>query len=112
MRSNSWRVLNEARVARNALAHRGAAPSIKDYKAAIDAAFQLLIVVIDTDDQEEKIMQLTKAIVSTHDPVGGPIDLQYWREIPAVPGDRTWGDKDYPRYPEIELKPVGGSKRG
>lgn len=97
--------LNDARTARNALAHRATPPTIDDCKSALLSAFQLVSAVRSSGKIFDEFNDLADRLSSAHDPRAMPLDPQYWREMPSVPGDEKW-EGEYARYPEIELVPV------
>lgn len=97
--------LSRARTARNALAHRAEAPILDDCKAALAGAFRLVSVVRSGGQDREEFKQLADRLASAHEPHTGPLDPQYWRHLPAVPGDDKW-EGPYPAHPEIELVPM------
>jgi hypothetical protein len=98
--------LNEARTARNHLAHRGETPTLQACERALEATFSLIALVTTDFDRETEFAGLVDSFKKAHRPRTGPLEPKFWREIPAVPGDRKWGDSPYPRHPEIELKPI------
>jgi hypothetical protein len=98
--------LNLARSARNALAHRATPPKVEDCKAALYSAFELVSAVRSGGKIQDEFKPFADRLASTHDPHTGPLNPQYWREIPSVPGDEKWGG-EYPKHPEIELVPIG-----
>jgi hypothetical protein len=103
--------LNEARTARNALAHRGDTPNLKACEQALDAVFSLISLVVTDFSNTDEFAALVDGFKVAHRPHIGPLNPEYWREIPSVPGDEKWGEAPYPRHSEIELKPIASSKR-
>ena len=103
--------LNEARTGRNALAHRGDTPTLKVCEQALEAVFSLISLVVTNYSKKDKFAPLVDSFKATHLSHTGPIDPEYWREIPSVPGDEKWGDAPYPRHSEIELQPIVDFKR-
>lgn len=97
--------LNRARTARNALAHRGTPTNVDDCKAALHSAFKLVSSVRSGGSTDDQFKHLADRLASAHDPYDGPVNPQYWRELPSVPGDEKW-EGDYPRHTEIELVPI------
>jgi len=104
--------LNEARVARNRLSHRGEAPTLEQCERALEATFALLSLIVTAFDRDNEFAGLVASFKTQHAPRTGPLEPQFWREIPAVPGDEKWGDKPYSRHPEIELKPIERIEHG
>lgn len=101
-----YSTLNEARDARNKLAHRGTTPSLEACEKALEGTFALISIITSDGLDEGKFKQLVGTLSAVHKPRTGKIEPQFWREIPAVPGDEKWGDTPFPRYPQIELMPV------
>jgi len=101
--------LSSARTARNALAHRAKSPKVDDCKAALLSAFRLVSAVRSGGKVQDEFKMLADRLASAHDPHTGPLDPQYWREIPSVPGDNKW-EGEFSRHPEIELVPI--AKKG
>lgn len=99
-------LLNGARMARNALAHKGTAPSLTVCEQALEAAFALISLVATDYQRDNEFVQFIDRLKQVHRPPSGPLAPQFWRPIPSVPGDDKWGDAPYPRYPEIELVPL------
>lgn len=97
--------LSQARTARNALAHRATSPNVDDCKAALQSAFQLVSAIRSGGSIYDEFKQLAERLASAHDPHDGPLNPQYWREIPSVPGDEKW-EGEFPRHREIELVPM------
>jgi len=103
--SDLYELLSEARIARNALAHRGMSPKIGECKAALRSAFELVSLIRSNGEKEDEFKPLANRLASAHDPQKAPPSPKYWREIPSVPGDEKW-EGDYPSHPEIELVPI------
>lgn len=97
--------ISEARSARNALAHRGDAPSLENCKAALNAAFGLVSMARSSGATAAEFTNLADSLSTAHDPKTGPIQPKYWKHLPSVPGDGTWRGP-YPAHPEIELVPI------
>jgi hypothetical protein len=95
--------LNKARSARNSLAHRGTTPTLACCESALEATFSLLSLVVTDYSRHNHFRTLVRELKQPHLPPSGPIEPQFWREIPTVPGDDKWGDDPFPRHPEIEL---------
>jgi hypothetical protein len=103
---NLYSKVNEARAARNKLAHRGESPTLEQCDHALEVTFSLVSLVVTAFERENEFASLIAGFKKRHAPLTGPLDPKFWREIPAVPGDDKWGDKPYPRHREIELMPV------
>ena len=108
---NLYSKVNEARAARNKLAHRGEAPTLEQCGHALEVTLSLVSLVVSAFQREDEFVSLIADFKKRHAPLTGPLDPKFWREIPAVPGDEKWGDKSYPRHREIELVPVEQIKR-
>lgn len=100
-----YKQLSRARTARNALAHRATPPKVDECKAALQSAFTLVSAVRSGGKIQDEFKLLADRLASAHDPHTGPLNPQYWREIPSVPGDEKW-EGEYPIHPEIELVPI------
>lgn len=107
--SDLYTQMSRARVARNALAHRADPPKLDDCKAALQGAFRLVSAVRSGGQMQDEFKTLADRLAAAHDPRPGPLDPQYWREIPSVPGDENW-EGEYAKHPEIELIPL--TKKG
>ncbi len=103
--------LSRARTARNALAHRATPPQVDDCRAALQSAFQLVSAVRSGGKIFDEFKLLADRLASAHDPRTRPLNPQYWREIPSVPGDEKW-EGEYSRHSEIELVPISNIPRG
>lgn len=111
IQSDLYEQLSRCRTARNALAHKATAPKVDDCKAALQGAFNLISVVRSVGRTQDEFKSLADRLASANDPNDGPINPQYWRAIPSVPGDEKW-EGPYPRHPEIELVPVEPKRNG
>ena len=103
--STLYSALNEARDARNKLAHRGTPPSLEACAKALEGTFALISIITSGAVNEGKFKELVDSLSAVHKPMTGKIEPRFWREIPAVPGDAKWGDAPFPRHAEIELLP-------
>jgi len=101
-----YSMLNEARDARNKLAHRGTTPSFEACEKALEGTFSLISIITSDSKDEGKFKHLVNSLSAVHRPMTGKIEPRFWREIPAVPGDKNWGDTPFPRHTEIELLPL------
>ncbi len=98
-----YSTLNEARDARNKLAHRGITPSLKACEKALEGTFALISIITNGAPNEEKFKDMTDSLSAVHKPRTGKIEPRFWREILPVPGDSKWGDAPFPSHKEIEL---------
>jgi hypothetical protein len=108
--SDLYTRLSHARTARNALAHRGTQPSLDHCKACLRASFELVSAVRSGGSVQDEFKSLADRLAAAHDPRTGPLNPQYWRDIPSVPGDENW-EGDYSKHPEIELVPISELRR-
>ena len=95
--------LNKSRMSRNALAHRGETPTVDECKAVLNSVFRLLSLARSEGNQRDQFQDLSKQYACAHDPELERPQPKYWRPIQPIPGDTAWGDKEYPKHPEIEL---------
>lgn len=82
---DTYRLLNTARKARNALTHTGVRPDESAAKAALDAVLQLISSIDPTFEGYYE------------PPPPGPTDgnAVVLGPLPPIPGEDDWGDKDY-----------------
>ncbi len=107
---NLYSKVNEARAARNKLAHRGESPTLEKCGHALEVTLSLVSLVVTAFQRENEFINLIADLKKWHAPLTGALAPKFWREIPAIPGDEKWGDRPYPRYREIELMPVEQDK--
>ena len=98
--------LNGVRGARNRLSHRGSTPDQRICEAAVRSAFTLSAAVVSDYQEPARFDPLAEAFLGAHrrpDVIAEPVA---WRELPGVPGNREWGQQDFPRHPELELQRI------
>lgn len=104
--------LNDARLARNKLAHRGEVPSLGACGSALEALLRLCSLVYSAYADQNLFLPLMSHFHAPHRGVR-ECKPDFWRHLPAIPGNEQWGDRDFPRYPELELVEIGadGARR-
>jgi hypothetical protein len=98
----AYRKLNNARKARNELAHLGRAPSRESASAALEGLFE----VIESSDKSTSLAEIINTIKS-RDPLERYYSMSGMGEsgegglwlgpLPPIPGEPAWGVKEYER---------------
>lgn len=108
--------LSKARFARNDFIHKGVTPSYEETHSAImsliilvEVASKINEVDFNRSNLEQHLPDKSKlCIPQTFVPEkrsNEPLNVQYWREIKVIPGDKGW-EGDYDSYPDITLSPI------
>jgi hypothetical protein len=110
--------LSKARFARNDFIHKGLTPSYEEANSALMSLIILVEVSSKLNDvsfnrgnlEQHLLKQSSTCIPQTFVPKkksNKPLDVQYWREIKVIPGDKNW-EGDFESYPDITLSPLKG----
>ena len=111
--------LSKARFARNSFIHKGLTPLYEDTHSALMSLIILVEVASKINDVdfirsnlEQHLSKQSKlCIPQTLVPEkrnNEALNVQYWRGIKAIPGDRNW-EGSYESYPDITLSPIKSS---
>jgi hypothetical protein len=111
--SSSYEKLDGTRKARNDLAHRGIIPSYEVAYLAMQACFELASLCASDFMQTDLFVAAVALINDRCNPKLFPDktvfearEVSHWLELPPLPGDAAWGDKEYEIIEEISLKPL------
>lgn len=106
--ANLYSLLSIARRARNGLVHGASFPQRDDADAAVDALFRLISLAV-TDYRSEEDLSAVLDEYRNLDPIlrhrNRPTsfedkDVIAWRPLPPIPGESSWGDREYEQvYP-------------
>jgi len=106
--AETYRVLNQARKARNEFIHRGSQPELEDATAALHGLFHLLSAcasdytdVALLDETCQKIVARCARRPRSNDE---EIEPSYWRDIARLPGEPQFKGKYKPF--DLQLKPI------
>jgi len=106
-----YKLLNKARKSRNDFIHQGTIPNKEHSEAALDAILRLISLVVTDFHSSSNNLNDIKELITGHlrselIPKGGKIDgeVTHWLEIPPIPGDPGWGDKEYEIIEDIRLQ--------
>jgi hypothetical protein len=108
--------LSKARFARNDFIHKGLTPSYEEANSALMSLIILVEVSSKLNDvsfnrgnlEQHLLKQSSTCIPQTFVPQkksNKPLDVQYWREIKVIPGDKNW-EGDFESYTDITLSPL------
>lgn len=108
-----YELLNLARKTRNDFIHNGKQLSKEKVDNALISIFNLISLIVT---EYKSINELDETLNSIQKNQRGDLfpkkktlekeEVTHWLEIPAIPGDRHWGDKDYEIIEELVLKPM------
>jgi len=105
--AETYRLLNQARKARNEFIHRGAQPNLSEATAALSALFKLLSSC-SSDYKNTRLLDETSAQIISRC-VRTPhkdetLEPSYWRDIARLPGEPQFKGKYKPF--DLNLKPI------
>lgn len=105
--------LDAARSARNDLAHRGIAPSHETALTALHGCFELASLCASNFSDASLFNAVTGLIIDRCNPTLFPgrtrletHEVSHWLDLPPLPGDIKWGDKEYEIIDDLVLKPI------
>ncbi len=108
----TYKLLNIARKSRNEFIHKSSVPSVDDTKAAVEALFALISLTI-SEYKDSKSLNPTLEKVLNYLSIDerrkktfSNEEVVAWLPIPAIPGDKEWGDDPYEDIEEIHLRPI------
>lgn len=109
-----YSLLSKIRKKRNDLIHNGTVPDDKDVIGLIKLVFQIISLIKSGYKYNNYLDKSFNAIChNSSREVFGPREskhavdqIQYWRKIPPIPGEREWGDKPFDDIAEIHLLPI------
>jgi hypothetical protein len=108
--------LSKARFARNDFIHKGLTPSYEDANSAlmsliilVEESSKLNEVSFNRGNLEQYLSKQSSTCIPqtfvTPKKSNKSLDVQYWREIKVIPGDKNW-EGDFESYPDISLSPL------
>ena len=110
---NEYSLLNNARKARNDFVHSGKIPIKENASACINALFNLVSLIITDYQNSQSLTNILESVVGN---LRGPLipdnkiipkeHISHWLEIPPIPGDKHWGDRDYEIIESLMLRPL------
>jgi hypothetical protein len=101
----TYSLLHIARKSRNDLVHSGIAPTVTEAEAAFDALFRLISLVhtgvpdtlLEMISRYKAIDPFTKRALPTEPIPVDKLDGLWLGPLPPIPGEKEWGDKEYPK---------------
>ena len=109
--AQNYEKLNHARKARNALAHEGKRPTSEVVDESLDAMLALLWQASDNRDAAHHSLVRTTIVenrrqgMHMREEPDDDAEPTHWKELPAIPGDKAWGDQPYERIPDLRIVP-------
>ncbi|MES9973127.1 MAG: hypothetical protein ABW094_02630 [Candidatus Thiodiazotropha sp.] len=113
---NEYALLNNARKARNDFVHSGVVPTKDNASACIEVLFKLVSLIISNYADSQSLNGVLESVTGN---LRGPLvpegkvileeQVSHWLEIPPIPGDVNWGDKEYEVIDSLVLQPVDKS---
>ena len=110
-----YKFLNSARKSRNDFIHNGTKLNEEKVKNALEGLFKLISLTISNYKSTTELDNILKVIYKNQKGEFFPekrtlkIDeVSHWLAIPAIPGDRHWGNKKYEIIQELVLQPLNG----
>ncbi|TYP69684.1 hypothetical protein [Aquimarina intermedia] len=108
-----YRLLNFARKTRNDFIHNGKQLNKEKVDNALVGLFNLISLIVS---DYKSINELNETLESIQKNQRGELfpkkkvldngEVTHWLEVPAIPGDSHWGDKEYEIIDELVLKPL------
>jgi hypothetical protein len=105
--------LDLARKARNDLAHRGIAPNHEVALTALKGCFELASLCASEFSKKSLFEPVINLIIDRCDPRLFPEknrleenEVSHWLDLPPIPGDARWGDREYEVIEDLLLKPI------
>lgn len=106
--------LSKIRKVRNDLIHNGTVPSDDAVICLIKLVLEIISLIKsryvnknELDKTFEIVCHANSRDVFAQREKGISTDqIEYWREIPPIPGDKEWGDKSFDDIAEIHLIPI------
>ena len=109
-------VLTEVRKARNSFAHEGLSPGHEIATKALTSCFELASLCASDFQHKDLFAKLPRTVIDRCNPELFPkkttyssSEVSHWLELPPIPGDKHWGDREYEVIEELCLKPIDES---
>lgn len=108
--AEEYKFLNIARKSRNDFIHEGTTPKKEHAQAALEAMLRTISLTVTNFHNSEQLNNVRELIFKHVRgeliPRKGEIkgEVTHWMEIPPIPGDPGWGDKEYEVIPELQLQ--------
>lgn len=110
--ASTYGILDEVRKARNDFIHRGVSPTHEAASKSLRGCFELASLYASEFKQTELFEQVVSQVVARCNPELFPKtthEVAYWLELPPLPGDNKWGDREYEIVDDLRLEPVSES---
>ncbi|MGV3589412.1 MAG: hypothetical protein ACO1OF_20565 [Adhaeribacter sp.] len=108
-----YQYLNSARKVRNDFIHNGKPLTESKVKNGLEGLFRLISLVISDYKSSKELNDILELIYVNQrsglipkKTVFGKEEVSHWLELPPLPGDSHWGDKEYEIIEELVLKPI------
>ncbi|MBI9047009.1 MAG: hypothetical protein JEZ06_21155 [Anaerolineaceae bacterium] len=108
-----YQFLNSARKARNDFIHNGKQLTEDKVKNALEGLFRLISLVISNYESSNELNNILELIYRNQrgdlipkKTVFDKKEVKHYLEIPPLPGDSQWKDKEYEIIEELVLKPI------
>lgn len=108
-----YKLLNIARKTRNDFIHNGRPLNKEKVENALIGLFQVISLIIsdykstdELNDTLEVIIENKRGELFTQKTKLEKNKITHWLELPPIPGDSNWGEKEYEIVEELVLKPI------
>ncbi|VXD13406.1 conserved hypothetical protein [Marinoscillum sp. 108] len=108
-----YKLLNLARKTRNDFIHNGKPLNKEKVENALEGLFQIISLIISNYESTEKLNGTLEVIKQNQRGNLFPKktkledgEVTHWLEVPPIPGDSHWGDKEYEIIEELVLQPL------
>lgn len=108
-----YKLLNLARKTRNDFIHNGKPLTKEKVENALTGLFQLISLIISDYNSKDKLNDTLETIKQNQrgdlfpkKTILEKDEVTHWLEIPPIPGDSHWGDKEYEIIEELVLQPI------
>lgn len=112
IKKQQYQLLNKARKARNDLVHNGRELKKENAMCALDGLFQIISLVITSYENSGLLNETLETVYKNQKGELYPSKTKFsdeeiscWLDLPPLPGDINWGNKQYERIEDIILKP-------
>lgn len=118
IKSKQYQLLNKARKSRNDFIHNGKELTQENVKCALDGLFQLISLTITSFQNTDLLNDTLDSIYKNQREDLAPSkakfpknEVTHWLQLPPLPGDIGWGDKEYEIIEGLVLKPLSRTGR-
>lgn len=114
--ATTYGILDEVRKARNEFVHRGVPPTHDAALKSLRGCFEFASLYASEFKQVELFEKVVTQVMARCEPELFPqktrfeaSEVTHWLELPPLPGDDKWGDREYEIIDELRLRPLSNS---